>query len=1583
MSDTVAKLPAIPDVPGDVAPTLRQWMAAIATTLKLYTGRLPNQDKDDRLVTFRDLGGSDAAKKISASAGLASVVSATVTNAVQEAYNDQPDMTAPPAVTGVSATATQTGIMVAYDQPAYNKSGTSVSYHARTELLMAEANANGSSPGVSQAKITSQTAGAVMYVPVGNGRDVYLWLRNVSKADVKGPLYGGASGIRVQTPVQIKALLDVLNGAEFDGLTVKQNGFRICSPDGTKQVTPFAVLTQDTEMGGVMVPAGVYMDAAYIINLEAMAARFGEAAIDSAAIGDLTAFKARFTSLEAYSANLGNVEIGTDGALRTKDVTMGSGNGIFAGWDGEAYSLRVGKAGGVGLVWDGRTGTLNVVMPDGSNLISAGGSGNSVKLSPTIDNKYSGVKTVADVTAITADPGSDCPLGDAYWAVYDQKTGRMAAWDKTLGKYTFAPNEGDVDRKITAATSGLPTLDQIDDLNTAIVAEAQARSAAISEEANARKTALLQEQLTREAAITETRNLQQSADQSLAAEIAQVAAGTGEQFDSFKIWNFEADLEQWTGSLNGTPSAASIVDGWLRPPAGFDPFVVSPTGLGVNPTRYRFVKARIRKAGNPTWAGVLSWYGTANSGQMQIAEPIWDASGKGVVSCDDVPWLSAATIDQIRLDFSTDSSATDYIEIDWIAIGRPTPGAGVAALESVRQAMIAGDAASALKSDTLAAQLRGSYEGTDSGQLTQGLLYDVRKTAVDLTGAEAAKREALAATVADKADASAVQALTTRVSTAEGHISSQAQAITDLQASTTGGGNLLPNAGFEADATGWALGWKESASDPDAQLARDGYGTAWTPPGWHSLALYRSTPVPAGVQDVAGPRMACTPLQRYCISGWAASHRCASTYVLAFTDASGNYCGELDAQQVCKDTTPAPGLAGYQRVFAFGLAPAGAVYMSVLLRQYGKVNYASTQQEAFSFFCRPMVEEATAAQTQPSPWSPGSAGLASAIKSVESASIAADAALSQRIDTVSATASGAQSTANSAVTAAQTAQATANGKASASSVEQISARLNEGGDIQSAIVQVKATADATAGHVSGAYGFTLDVNGKVTGAKSFNDGSTSSFQISADKIVLGDVTNICHNDGNLLTLDGWSADATVAAFSLAPWGFPSVGNICFFSRDAFYGSSFTVTPGEQYWCEFDSVPTGGGASVYAAALGLYIIDGSGAAVTWKAGAIRPVGQTGGYHASGYLTIPASDGALRAQVWVQQDGPGGTHYTENGQSHHITNVVVRRRMTTDLIVNGAITAEKVSAEYTATTILQAKQAVVDYLAVKSLSAVCANIGNLTTTGWITATGDAVNSYGGVRSATDKWWADNKTGFIFAYKQDGAESFFEFVAKNSYQKLSSWGDNVLHFADASGAEMLHVDSAAGVMRMKGRIEATSGAIGGLVIDSDGLRSSNYAPGAAGFAINKSGAAEFDRTSVRNPNVVASGTQAIAPGWVGSLAGTRSYLDDEGTLQSEACDIPSFEGVIDTGVSYPVGWNAAPSDIYGCGLTISGGLSDAGGCNGYMQMHVEVGCGLILGTTPQAIQHRVYIRYKWTWDGAGGKIQPQQLAWKLVRL
>ncbi|WP_428176507.1 host specificity factor TipJ family phage tail protein [Comamonas testosteroni] len=87
------------------------------------------------------------------------------------------------------------------------------------------------------------------------------------------------------------------------------------SPGGVSNVKPFVVQTTAQTVNGVSVPAGVYMDAAYINNVTALWARFG----------NLVADTIQATSISAAQLTLGDGTVG--GNLKSSNFVTGS-----AGW---------------------------------------------------------------------------------------------------------------------------------------------------------------------------------------------------------------------------------------------------------------------------------------------------------------------------------------------------------------------------------------------------------------------------------------------------------------------------------------------------------------------------------------------------------------------------------------------------------------------------------------------------------------------------------------------------------------------------------------------------------------------------------------------------------------------------------------------------------------------------------------------------------------------------------------------------------------------------------------------------------------------------------------------------------------------------------------------------------------------------------------------------------------------------------------------------------------------------------------------------------------------------------------------------
>jgi len=261
-------------------------------------------------------------------------------------------------------------------------------------------------------------------------------------------------------------------------------------------------------------------------------------------------------------------------------------------------------------------------------------------------------------------------------------------------------------------------------------------------------------------------------DEALALQITLLSAGVGEQFDWKAIWYFDQGPEGWGG--NGNPS---VTQGWLRPAnQSSGAYVTTPAGLGIDTDRYKQIRLRVRKVGSPVFSGYLWWNAAQNtswdvSRRVAIAEPTYDANDIGVITLN-LKWT--ATVDQIRLDLSSGQTDTNYFEVDWFAVGRPTPGASTAQLLDEQQVRATADAAEAADRKTLATAILGKEDptGVTIGNITQGLIYEERQ----------------ARSTADSAMASDISTLGASVTNLTGDISTLSSTVTTLNeavASTT------------------------------------------------------------------------------------------------------------------------------------------------------------------------------------------------------------------------------------------------------------------------------------------------------------------------------------------------------------------------------------------------------------------------------------------------------------------------------------------------------------------------------------------------------------------------------------------------------------------------------------------------------------------------------------------------------------------------------------------------------------------------------------------------------------------------------
>lgn len=240
----------------------------------------------------------------------------------------------------VQASGAIQNIVVTWDDPLYNG-------HAYAEVW------GSSTDDLGAAVQVGMTPGAIFVDAVGPSVIRYYWVRFVNVLGVQGA-FNAVAGVQGVTGSDVEYLLDTLTDAALDPdsdyskFAVRADFFYVMpSPDFNQEATPTATATGDlwyqpsTELvrtwtgstwgsfsqtlpfvvnsspqtiNGVAVPAGVYMDAAFIKNGTITNAKIGNATIDDAKIVNLSAAKITAGSISVGSfIQSSNYLIGSQG----------------------------------------------------------------------------------------------------------------------------------------------------------------------------------------------------------------------------------------------------------------------------------------------------------------------------------------------------------------------------------------------------------------------------------------------------------------------------------------------------------------------------------------------------------------------------------------------------------------------------------------------------------------------------------------------------------------------------------------------------------------------------------------------------------------------------------------------------------------------------------------------------------------------------------------------------------------------------------------------------------------------------------------------------------------------------------------------------------------------------------------------------------------------------------------------------------------------------------------------------------------------------------------------------------------------
>lgn len=710
------KLPAIPAFDGT---NTAEVISALKEALEVRVGR--RGDALDAGVTFRDLevlgfveesgASGNLDNGLSARAGVRSVFG----EGIPDLYDPAADLTPPPAPTDLKVTAVFDTVFLSWSMSAFPN-------QSYWEIHRAFSN------DLSAAALIGTSTSQFFTDIVGEDRTVYYWVRTVSAASIKSA-WNSSFGTAVTTGIDPAKLIKALEGEILESALSQELATKIeVSFDQARATVKRLTKEVNDRITAVNNEATARATA---IQNEA-AARTSQIQAETAA--RVSAIQAEATTraaaiqaeVDARTAAVQAEATARANALLQETQARQAAITAEAATRQTADESLAAQITTVSAAVDSAAAAIQAETTARANADSA-----EATLRETLATQMRGNYTGTDVAQVTTG------------LIFSERTARTTA-----------------DSALTSSISTLSATvtSNYNTLNTLIQNESTARATAVSAEAAERNLLSAQlrgnyngsdlSQLT-SGLLYQERIARAAQDSSLAQQITLLSAGAGEQFDWKAIWYFDDGVEGWTG--NGTPT---VTAGYLRPASqSSDAYVISPTGIGASGDNYGQLRLRIRKVGTPTFAGYVWWRAAADTTwdtarRFTLTAPTFDANGIGLIIANP-GW--AVTVDRIRLDLSSAQTATDYFEIDWVAVGRPAPGASSAQLAEEEQARASADAAEVTARQTLSTSLIGQADptGVTLANMTSGLLFNER----------------VARSTADSALSSDITALTSTVTT--------------------------------------------------------------------------------------------------------------------------------------------------------------------------------------------------------------------------------------------------------------------------------------------------------------------------------------------------------------------------------------------------------------------------------------------------------------------------------------------------------------------------------------------------------------------------------------------------------------------------------------------------------------------------------------------------------------------------------------------------------------------------------------------------------------------------------------------------
>lgn len=1020
-----------PDLPGPRAQNFEQ---RVHETLMVYLGRQGNPL--DRGLTLRDLADCGMVELRDGFSLRNSAASLPIQPGPSVGGDATPDYTPPPTPTGFAATAGLTTVIVTHDAPTYTQGHG----HLRTRLFGAQW-VSGPLPTISNAVELAQFTGQVFVLSTPIGTTWRLWIRWETNDGVIGQPAGGTNGLEVTTGkignVDLGPLIvEAGNIANNAVVTTKLADAAVTAAKlidnavSAQKIVDGAIVTAKLADAGVT--SGKLVDGAVVTN------KLADASVQAAKIvdGAVVASKVAAKSISAEKLILTTLDnLAPNGNLATGDLTD------WRAWVGSIAAVSRGTAG----VPAGApaNNVLRLIETGGSTVAAAFNCARAY--SDTDAWKYGIGCREGEQFRVAIDAARGATTGTLivylYWALTDgsytsstlviSSGGVTTTWAEYSGMVTvpanavscwpyvyWVPNTTGV-----SATLYTANLRVIRAASAELVVDGAITAAKVATNAiTADKIAANAVAAGKIAANAVTAN-ELAANSVVAGKIAANAV-TADAIQASAITTAKLLVVDQGLCLNADPNTRDL-SAWIY--AGTMAVVndtTSPTGgtvieatnngqllsraAAIDPTRnYEFrIWIKQQTGSSPTYLTVA--FQDAAGTNISGGASGWPGAGTyfyfGLVN-----QTPSGIWSEYRISFGPNEAAgipsgARFCNVGFLANYATTGTQRVTGIRLMQKAdaelIVDGAitankvAANAIVAGKIAANAIGA-SNIIAGTITGDRLAAATITAGNIASATITATQIASATITgDRIAGTTITA---------GNIAAGAISA-DKISSGTGGKNLLQNSGPNLENS--TIQWLKT-SDGNAGAGTRTFGASWSdwrPRGVGGIFVRAENWTPANgtvFADITNTHhnngvfvttdaVPCIPGRRYELHAWISAHRAAGEPRIFFYDAAGvsisetpgfgasNLAGNINDQN-------AQNYTGTARYGGFFTAPAGATTMAFCIRCYGR-----GLTDPYVFISQAYLGEATANQTEASPWSAGASSTTIIGDNIKSGTIQAN-----------------------------------------------------------------------------------------------------------------------------------------------------------------------------------------------------------------------------------------------------------------------------------------------------------------------------------------------------------------------------------------------------------------------------------------------------------------------------------------------------------------------------------------------------------------------------------------------------------------